>query len=196
MNANAASSNRSIDDPEKWVDQYGNDLFRFALARLADPEIAKDIVQETLVAAVHAFQHFQGRSAIKTWLIAILKRKIVDHFRRIKSHQSLMNIENLSTHTDQMFDESGHWRSMPSDWSAHPGQIYEQQEFMDVLYQCISKLPDRLAEIFMLREFEELSTAQICRQLSITESNSWVLLYRARLQLRSCLESNWLDDSK
>lgn len=195
MNTNAAKKNLT-DDPENWVDKYGNDLFRYALARLSDPEIAEDIVQETLVAAVQAFPNFQGRSAIKTWLIAILKRKIVNHFRRIKSHQRLTPIQDLPPHTDQMFDNSGHWGSVPTDWSNHPGKFYEQQEFMDVLYRCISKLPDRLAEIFMLREFEELSTAQICRQLSITESNSWVLLYRARLHLRSCLESNWLGKSK
>ena len=79
-------------------------------------------------------------------------------------------------------------------WMVHPGEAYEQQEFIDVLYKCISKLPDRLAEIFMLREFEEMSTGQICRQLEITESNTWVMLYRARMQLRKCMETNWLHD--
>ena len=153
----------------------------------------QDLVQEALVAAIKAFERFQGRSSIKTWLIAILKRKIVDHYRRKSNRQTTDDIETVANKVDQLFDDTGHWKVKPNEWTVNPGSAYEQQEFMDVLYQCLSKLPPRLSEIFMLREFEELSTSDICRQLSITESNSWVMLYRARMQLRGCLETNWLD---
>ncbi len=182
-------------DPEQWVDLYGNYMYRYALGRVSDSETAQDLVQEALLAAIQAVSRFQGRSSIKTWLIAILKRKIVDHYRRSGNQQVFNDIETVANHVDQMFSDSGHWRVMPNDWQIKPDAAFQQQEFMDVLYQCLSKLPKRLAEIFMLREIEEMSTTQICKQLSITESNSWVMLYRARMQLRQCLEINWLGDN-
>ena len=193
MSPRWSSRDDSMSDPEQWVDLYGNYMYRYALSRVADTETAKDLVQEALVAAIKAFERFQGRSSIKTWLIAILKRKIVDHYRRKSNQQITDDIETIANSVDQLFDESGHWKVKPNEWTVNPGSAYQQKEFMDVLYQCLSKLPPRLSEIFMLREFEELSTTDICRQLSITESNSWVMLYRARMQLRGCLEQNWLD---
>ncbi len=194
MKSDAPNRVDSSPGPEEWVDLYGNYMYRYALARLSDPETAQDLVQEALVAAIHAFKRFEGKSSIKTWLIAILKRKIVDHFRRARNNQQLDDIEEAASSAEQAFDDSGHWLSRPGAWTVNPDEAFEQQEFIDILYRCISRLPDRLAEIFMLREFEELSTDQICRQLDISESNSWVMLYRARLQLRNCLEVNWLND--
>jgi len=196
MNSDASNMADPIPSPEEWVDLYGNYMYRYALARLSDPEIAKDMVQEALVAAIHAFRRFEGKSSIKTWLVAILKRKIVDHYRRARNSQHMDNIEEGANSVELEFDDSGHWLTRPGTWAINPGEAFEQQEFIDILYRCISKLPDRLAEIFMLREFEELSTEQICRQLDITESNSWVMLHRARLQLRGCLEVDWLSDPK
>lgn len=181
-------------DPEQWVDLYGNYMYRYALARVAEPETAQDLVQEALVAALQAFERFQGRSSIKTWLIAILKRKIVDHYRRASNRQMTDDIEAVANNVDKMFNDTGHWRVAPNEWTVKPDVAFEQREFMDVLYKCLSGLPARLAEIFMLREFEELSTTLICERLSISESNSWVMLYRARMQLRQCLESKWLND--
>ena len=184
-----------VPGPDQWVDLYGNYMYRYALSRVADTETAQDLVQEALVAAIKAFEHFQGRSSIKTWLIAILKRKIVDHYRSRSSQQTTDDIDTVANSIDRMFDDTGHWKTKPNEWTVHPGSAYEQHEFMDVLYRCLSQLPPRLSEIFMLREFEEMSTDDICRQLSITESNSWVMLYRARMQLRSCLEDNWLNEA-
>lgn len=192
MNFDAPKDVEPVPDPETWVDLYGNYLYRYALTRLSDPEVAQDIVQETFVAAIDAFKRFRGKSSIKTWLIAILKRKIVDHFRRAKNHHHLNTVNSAVDDIDRAFNNSGNWLVKPNDWTVNPGKAYEQQEFIDILYKCISKLPDRQAEIFMMREFEDMSTEQICHQLNITESNSWVILYRARLQLRSCLETNWL----
>jgi RNA polymerase sigma-70 factor (ECF subfamily) len=183
-------------DPDQWVDRYGNMMYRYALARLSNPEAAKDLVQEALAAAVQSYKSFKGRSSTKTWLIAILKRKIVDHYRQLSNRQETDDIESVADSVQNQFDQSGHWRVMPSQWQVNPADNYEQKEFMDVLYACISRLPSRLAEIFMLREFEELDTQAICNQLNITESNCWVMLYRARMQLRGCLETNWLDVQK
>ena len=85
---------------------------------------------------------------------------------------------------------------MPNEWAINPDEVYKQKEFMDILYTCLANLPKRLSEIFMLREFEELSTDAICEQLDISESNSWVMLYRARMQLRGCMEEKWLNERK
>ena len=196
MTSSPSSRDDAAPGPDQWVDLYGNYMYRYALSRVADTETAQDLVQEALVAAIKAFERFQGRSSIKTWLIAILKRKIVDHYRRRSNRQTTDDIEVVANNLDQVFDESGRWQVKPNEWVVNPSSAFEQREFMDVLYVCLSKLPPRLSEIFMLREFEEMSTGDICQQLSITESNSWVMLYRARMQLRSCLESKWLIEAE
>jgi len=188
----AAAQQGNGPHPAEWVDRYGNALYRYAMARISDSETAQDLVQEALVAAVRAYDQFQGRSSTKTWLIAILKRKIVDHYRRLSNVQETEDIEALVDNINGMFDDTGHWRVVPEHWKINPGAVYEQKEFMNVIYECLSKLPERLSEIFMLREFEELETSEICQRLDISESNSWVMLYRARMQLRKCLEVNWL----
>jgi RNA polymerase sigma-70 factor (TIGR02943 family) len=194
MNTDARKGRDPAPDPEQWVELYGNAMYRYALVRLSDPETAQDIVQEALVAALGAYERFEGKSSIKTWLIAILKRKIVDFYRRAKVNQQVDNFDDVTVGIERVFDGTGHWAAVPNEWDINPGKAYEQQEFIDILYRCIAKLPNRLAEIFMLREFEEMSTGQIRRQLEITESNTWVMLYRARMQLRKCLETNWLHD--
>jgi RNA polymerase sigma-70 factor (ECF subfamily) len=168
-------------------------MYRYALARLSNPETAQELVQEAFVAAVQSYKNFQGRSSIKTWLVAILKRKIVDYYRRLGNRQETDDIDSVAQSVDSLFDGTGHWRMMPHPWQINPQDVYEQKEFMDVLYSCLSNMPSRLAEIFMLREFEEMDTQAICEQLDISESNSWVMLYRARMQLRGCMEANWLD---
>ena len=196
MTQRSSSSREHVPQPEEWVDLYGNYMYRYALSRISDPDTAQDLVQEALVAAIQSFERFQGRSSVKTWLVAILKRKIVDHFRRSSTRRTTDNIEALANSVDDMFNDHGRWHVMPSKWTVNPGSAYQQREFMDVLYKCLAKLPERLARIFMLREFDEMSTADICEQLSITESNSWVMLYRSRMQLRNCLEDNWLTGDK
>ena len=110
-----------LDHPDQWVDSYGDYLFRYAMTRVANRETAEDIVQEALVAAVQSYGRFQGRSSVKTWLIAILKRKIVDHYRRKSNHQETHDIEAVAHRTDQLFDTSGHWRSMPAHFTTFRG---------------------------------------------------------------------------
>ena len=183
-------------DPSQWVERYGDYLYRYAVSRVSDPATAQDLVQEAFVAAIQSYARFKGRSSVKTWLIAILKRKVVDHYRQQSSRQNTDDIESVANRVENLFDDKGHWRVVPNEWTINPDEVYKQKEFMDILYTCLANLPKRLSEIFMLREFEELSTDAICEQLDISESNSWVMLYRARMQLRGCMEEKWLNERK
>ena len=182
----------NIDKPETWVDEYGDFLYRFALSRVKDPSVAEDLVQETFLAALRTRENFKGRSAGRTWLIAILKHKIVDYIRKKIREPASDKIETLSDLTDADFDDKGEWQIRPSKWAINPGKIYEQKEFLNVLYRCLAELPERLAEAFMLREMDGLSTKEVCKALDITTTNSWVMLYRARMSLRGCLQNKWL----
>ncbi len=181
-----------IDDPESWVDHYGDFLYRFALSRIKDPAVAEDLVQETFLAALRGRENFKGHSAGRTWLVAILKHKIVDYIRKKIREPSSDKIEVFTDQTDPDFNEQGEWQLRPSRWAVNPGRIYEQKEFLDVLYRCLAGVPERLAEAFMMREIDGLSTAEVCKALDITATNSWVMLYRARMSLRRCLEDSWL----
>ena len=181
----------SLLSPEAWVDQYGDILFRFALQRVRDVAVSGDLVQETFLAAMKAKDRFKGHSSEKTWLFAILKHKIIDHFRSKKYDQSDLNIEDYAETTDKFFSDNGKWRILPSSWDINPVEAYEQKEFMNALYRCLSEMPKRHAEAFVYREIDGLSTEEICKVLSITASNCWVMLYRARVLLRRCIEINW-----
>jgi RNA polymerase sigma-70 factor (ECF subfamily) len=197
MTKKRAEINSQIENPESWVDQYGDFLYHFTLSRIKDPSIAEDLVQETFLAALKARKNFQGRSTARTWLIAILKHKIVDHIRKqVREHTSDKIESMLNTvandPVDSSFNDEGDWRIRPSKWAIDPMKLYEQKEFMDILYQCLGELPQRQAEAFMMREIDGLSTEEICKVLNISATNSWVMLYRARMWLRRCLENSWL----
>ena len=197
MTKKRAEINSQIENPESWVDQYGDFLYHFTLSRIKDPSIAEDLVQETFLAALKARKNFQGRSTARTWLIAILKHKIVDHIRKqVREHTSDKVESMLNTAAndpvDSSFNDEGDWRIRPSKWAVDHMKLYEQKEFMDILYHCLGELPQRQAEAFMMREIDGLSTEEICKVLNISATNSWVMLYRARMWLRRCLENSWL----
>ena len=198
MNDNRIAESVQKDDPAGWVDTYGNFLYRFASSRIKDPSVAEDLVQETFLAALKSRANFEGRASTRTWLIAILKHKIVDHIRRQVREQASDNVEALSDAAaqdviDAEFKSDGHWRHRPSKWVVNPMKVYEQKEFMDVLYSCLADLPKRQADTFMMREIDGFSTEEICKALNVSATNSWVLLYRARMLLRRCIENKWLD---
>jgi RNA polymerase sigma-70 factor (TIGR02943 family) len=198
MNKKRSEMNRDMEDPQSWVDKYGDFLYHFTLSRIKDHSIAEDLVQETFLAALKARKNFQGRSTPRTWLIAILKHKIVDHIRQRVREQTSDKVEVIfntvaNDPVDNSFNDEGDWRMHPSKWAIDPMKLYEQKEFMDVLYQCIGELPERQAEAFMMREIDGFSTEEICKLLKISATNSWVMLYRARMWLRQCLENNWLN---
>jgi len=185
-------STHTLTDPDLWVDQYGDYLYRFALSRVKDPAAAEEIVQETFLAALRSRHNFQGRSSVRTWLIAILKHKVIDHYRKKRREEPRDDMDSFSDSTDHFFNEKGAWEIRPNKWSTNPMKVYEQREFLEVFHQCVSQLPKRLARTFMLREVDGLSTEDICKILDITATNCWVILYRARMQLRRCLELRWL----
>ena len=183
----------AVSDPSTWVAQHGDALFRYALMKMRDESLAEDMVQETFLAALKARENFSGNSSEKTWLIGILKHKIIDHFRKHKREQSSDDIESLSEQLDQQFDHTGHW-SIPMRTWQEPEQAHEDKEFWKVFSACIAHLPDHLADLFILREVKGLSSEEICKLLEIsTTNNMWVMLSRARMRLRGCLDARWFN---
>jgi RNA polymerase sigma-70 factor (ECF subfamily) len=178
-------------DPETWVDQHGDSLFRFAVLRVQDPETAADLVQETFLAAIRLRNTYAGRSSVRTWLIAILKHKIADCLRKIGREQRFQEGRASGDAAQGMFDLRGHWRTPPLDWGSDPLREYERREFWEVLERCLSKIPAHLVDAFLECELEGLSREAICRDLNVTPENLSVRLFRARLLLRRCLEMNW-----
>jgi RNA polymerase sigma-70 factor (ECF subfamily) len=176
---------------EKWVDEHGDYLFRFALSRLRQREAAEDLVQETFLAALQARKRFAGASSVLTWLVGILKRKIVDHLRRKGREQPASDLAATSQCMESLFDERGNWKKKPGKWPADPSATLEKAEFHMILSRCLGKLPERLADAFTLREVEELDSQEVCKVLDISANNLWVMLHRARVWLRRCLEVNW-----
>jgi RNA polymerase sigma-70 factor (ECF subfamily) len=173
---------------------YRDDLYRYALMQLRDAAQAEEVVQDTLVAALESLHRFAGNSSAKTWLIGILKHKIIDLFRRqSKAPQLFQGIadEDDINDFDVLFDKVGHWGSdAPRAWG-NPNQSLEQKQFWAIYEACTQRLPRRTAVVFMLREIMDQDIDDICQSLSITATNCSVLLYRARMALRICLEKNW-----
>jgi RNA polymerase sigma-70 factor (ECF subfamily) len=183
-------------NPDNWVDQYGNVLYKYALVRVRKPDIAEEMVQETFLAALHSFKRFKGRSSEKTWLIGILKHKIIDYFRKASRRQFLKQDYPKDNLVGDIFDSNGNWTNGPSRWDLDPGKSLEQKEFFNVFHHCLSKLPPRLAQVFALRELDGLETREICDIMNISPNNLWVMLYRARMQLRRHLELMWFDKTE
>ncbi|MFG0283476.1 MAG: sigma-70 family RNA polymerase sigma factor [Phycisphaerales bacterium JB039] len=175
-------------DPDRWVPDHGEALLRFAQVRLRDHDAACEAVQETLAAALGARDSFAGQASERTWLIAILKRKVVDEIRR--RARTGPTSEDARQIEGDLF-ERGFWRRRPADWPADPGASMQQQEFWDALEACLAALPERTGQAFVLRELDGLDTAEICEILALTPTNLSTLLHRARLRLRECLSQRW-----
>jgi RNA polymerase sigma-70 factor (ECF subfamily) len=175
-------------DADRWVDAYGDALFRFAIQRVKQVEAAEDLVQETFLAAVQSRDRFKGQSTEKTWLFSILKHKLIDYYRKQKTRSGSELLTADEEAVDRMFKSDGQWQTAPSHWSHNPGKSHEVRAFLDAFYHCLGDLPERNAKVFAYREIDGLSTTEICKYLEITTSNCWVILYRARMLLRKCLE--------
>jgi RNA polymerase sigma-70 factor, ECF subfamily len=166
-------------------------LLRYANLQLRDGHAAEDAVQETLVAALAGEAGFAGRSNLRTWLTGILKHKIVDAIRRASRETALGSApDGEPSEFEALFDERGHWLEGPADWP-DPDASLEQKQFFAVLEKCLAGLPTKTAQAFMMREHLGFDTADICKELSVTSTHCWVLLYRARMALRLCLQQNW-----
>jgi RNA polymerase sigma-70 factor (ECF subfamily) len=177
-----------LPEPSEWLKEYGDELYRYALARLRKSHDAEDAVQETLLAAFKTRSQFEGRSHPRTWLMAILNSKILDRLRATARQAAEADPAEL----DAWFDAGGHWRKSPKKWD-NPAAFAECAEFWRVVRNCLAKLPERMAEAFTLRTIEEQKAEEVCQQLAISSANLWVLLHRARLRLVRCLEINWFN---
>lgn len=171
-------------------------LLRIATLQLRDSALAEDVVQDTLVAALQGEKGFSGRASLKTWLTGILKHKVVDAIRSKARAPVLTTLDDECRldDLDALFDETGHWQQPPADWGDPESQL-SQQQFFEVMQDCLDRLPANTARIFVMREVMDLETDEICTELSITSNNLWVILHRARLSLRECLERNWFASS-
>ncbi len=171
-------------------------MIRFAMAKLRDAEAAEEVVQEALLSALEAVGGFAGQSSLRTWLTSILKFKIIDWQRRRVSereHFASAPDEDDSADPewmDRLFDDTGHWSPRIAEWS-HPDEALSQQQFFAVFERCMDKLPKTTARVFFKREVMGEETEEICKAEAITSSNCWVMLHRARLALRECLDRNW-----
>lgn len=179
------------------MDEHGDYLFKFALMRPRDPTKAEDLVQETFLAALKGGDKFAGRSAEKSWLAGILKHKILDHFRKAGRETSFTDLEFYSDEESDRFIQDGLFKGGwihdlgPMEWSAQPGAALDSQAFWKTFRDCSSKLPNNVSTVFTMREVDGIEGKEICNLLNISENNLWVMLHRARMALRRCLETNW-----
>ena len=177
-------------DPSKWLDSHGDYLYRYALMRVREAVVAEDLLQETLLAAVGAYQGHAGRSSERTWLVGIMKHKVIDYFRRVARNAQFQ----LTAENDEWFEQSGpwqgHWREdrAPTSWPVH---ALESREFWETFEHCLSQLPPQMSIAFTLREIDGLTSNEICEILNVTPNNLWVLLHRSRAKLRQLLEAEW-----
>ena len=174
------------------LERYRPQLLKFAMLQLRDPASAEDAVQETLLAAIQSGGNFAGKSSVSTWLVGILKHKLIDTIRRQSRERPLElgGDEQSPEDLDALFKDDGHFQDPPADW-ADPEAALSQRRFFEVLQRCLQDLPKNSARVFTMREVTGLEIEEICKEMGITATNCGVLLYRARLRLRSCLEQHW-----
>lgn len=186
-------------NPENWAETYGDYLYNYAAVRVNNHEVALDLVQDAFVAALKSAQAFEGRSSEKTWLVSILKRKIIDYYRKAsrKREQKIIDKDFSSASSSMPFqadgDMAGHWLEsrVPQDWQSAADKAVENEELGAIIEECIGKLPPKWSSVFAMRVIDEYETEEVCKELGISSSNLWVILHRARHQLRDCVESKW-----
>jgi len=166
-------------------------LLRYASLQLRDAAAAEDAVQEALLAALAGQAGFAGRANLRTWVTGILKHKIVDVIRR-QAREPVLPEQTEDDDFDGLFRRNGHWAGRPVPW-ADPDGALEQSQFFRALELCLERLPARTAQVFMMREHLGQETAEICKELGVTPTHCWVMLYRARMTLRECLQQTWFE---
>ncbi len=178
-------------EPQKWVERYADMMYRYTLVRVKDPETAEELVQSTFFAALKSQNSFAGKSTEKTWLFGILKHKTMDYFRHSKKTISIDPGSDESSLIN--FDTAGHMVPKPGNWNLDPEKVTENNQLAQVLAKCMNGLPEKFHRIFVLKEVDGISSEEICNEFNIKPTNLWVILHRARNQLKLCLESNWLN---
>jgi len=179
-------------NPDSWVSEHGDYLYSFAISRINSTATAEDLVQETMLSAFHARDKFRGGSSERTWLISILKRKIIDHYRKqSRNPESLTDDFSMPFHKGGVNDGGWIKEHAPGSWDPHKLDDEDDGALMRVIQYCISLLSPKMAATFNMKTLDDIPTEEICKELDISESNLWVLLHRSRLQLRECVENQW-----
>lgn len=183
------SENKCLANPEKWVELYSALLFKHALPRVEDRFVAEDLVQETFLAGLKGIEGFKGESSEKNWLFSILKNKIVDYYRKKSRQQDIISMPDLHLMDNEWFNEDGSWddEKIPHDWDSANNPT-ERKEIQKVIYWCKDHLKALQQSVFTLKYLEDISSDEICKVLNITPTNYWILIHRARLKMRDCVE--------
>jgi RNA polymerase sigma-70 factor (TIGR02943 family) len=189
------AENRKSLEPSAWVDQHGDYLYRYAKSRLRDGDASEEVVQQSFLAALEHLDQFSGKGTERSWLLGILKRKIVDFIRQ-QMRTTPFSAEDGSDPAEAFFDQNGNWRPELRSSMLLPLDSLEREEFWQIFRECLESLPGRQAGVFALREMDDLSTEEICKELEISASNLWVLLHRARLRLAICMKNRWQQEQK
>lgn len=184
-------------NPSKWVELYADYLYKFAYYRVNNDELAQDLVQDCFLAALKAIETYRGQASEKTWLVSILKNKIIDHYKKASTRNE--SPLQLSTYTapsyDYFFDKDakGHWQSAakPKDWAVTENN-FDTKEFYKTLENCLAELPEKWKGVFTMSLLHDADTKLVCKEFDLSSSNFWVIMHRAKLQMRACLEKNWL----
>jgi len=182
--------------PGQWVDVHGDYLFNFAVGQIRDPSVAEDLVQETFLAAFKARARFAGNSSERTWLVGILRHKIYDHLRHACRERAVRVDSEPTRRDEEAWDDAVLWMHDVAAESESPSRRLELAEFRANLELALGKLPPRLAQVFQLYAVEERPNREVCAQLNISESNLWVMLHRARTQLRAQLTDWWRGEGR
>jgi len=188
------SKEPNILNPQKWVSEHSDYLYNYALFKVSNEMMAQDLVQDTFVAGLNAQTSFKGNSTERTWLVSILKRKIIDHYRKSSVRKNTINTDfSMPFNAGGMYKK--HWSDsgQPNKWKIDTSNDLEREEFQRILALCLSYLPEHWRDIFHLKLIEEASGEEICKDLNITSSNLWVIIHRAKLKMRACIEKNWLE---
>lgn len=182
-----------IADPEKWLHLYGDLLYQYTLPRVNDSAVAEDLVQETFLSALKGIDGFKGEASEKNWLFTILKNKIIDHYRKKATEQSVMSKPDLQGSEEDWFNDEGRWneKTKPKSWHTSDNPT-ERKEIQKIINICKDHLKTLQQHVFILKYLEDMDSNEICKVLNISSSNYWVLIHRARLQMRDCVEKFWL----
>lgn len=176
-------------NPQKWLELYGDLLYKYSLPRVNDSVIAEDLVQETFLSALKGLEGYKGEASEKNWLFTILKNKIIDYYRKKATEQAVMTMPDLHVVDGEWFNEEGSWAEnrMPKDWHAADNPV-ERKEIQKIITWCKDHLKELQQTVFTLKYMEDLDSVEICKVLNISSSNYWVLIHRARLKMRDCVE--------
>ncbi len=188
-----SESHAETANPKKWLQLYGDMLYQYALPRVNDPVMAEDLVQDTFLSALKGLNGYKGEASEKNWLFTILKNKIIDHYRKKATRQQVMTASDLQTTDDDWFNDDGRWAEdrKPKNWHTIEDPL-ERKEIQKIINGCKDHLKELQQQVFTLKYLEDLDSVEICKVLNISSSNYWVLIHRARLQMRDCVEKHWL----